>query len=594
MVDAFHDYLDDINLDSPVQNELPSGDTYEKRIYYDCLIKVFIQQLYELMKHAYKSNFGYLFRILPDAQFRYTFAPVSKRQTTRNVQETSMEKLYSKLLSRLLGKDSVFTPNDAIKVHEYFKKITFEKALPVKNTDLTDMSEAMMKSASDIGMIQPWNSEKRFIWDGNYVTKPFLAYRYFFTPVLYTQVNNGTNNEVFTYYLNEGIKKFKVITCIDKETNQYKYQNKLLPLYNNNGTEDIFTESVFDYPNPQTVQKFIQSGEYTIEKLLPFLATRTTCMNVFISNYIKNNVNLSKGRETHSIKKMFFVGDTDEIINIKYTGSIRGIEYALNYFKDVMITTRMILSLLIEPWIEEVLAPSIVSSCLRHQSPDKNNNEFCLIFTGQIVKTKNYGLSECPKKPQIFQGRTWQDFYKGGETYTWSDYLFHILQVNLEKSFKSGYNTAISYRILYDNRPDYSRHVDSLMNGVIRYDRYKKEYTSNEEYVLHLLAFDVKPGQPSFWYKVGGMDWDFSDKKEEECLKTKANIVDGVSEEGLTCLYPLIGQRKVLVQHHDAGVESILKFVIPYECSIAAGNEAPLSMNVNCIDISFFYSRVFF
>ncbi|KAG2200128.1 hypothetical protein INT47_012409 [Mucor saturninus] len=569
LVDIFHDYLEDTHNTTSLPNVLPGGRTCENRLYYDCLIKEFIQQLYESMEQACKSVFGYNSRDLADAQFRYTFAPASKRQIMRNVQETSMEQLNSRLLSKLLGKDSVFTPKDVIEVHEYFKKLTFEKALPVKVDDLSDMSKTIFQAASEIGMVQAWNSTERLLWDGSYITKSFLAYRYFFSPINIAHLDNDINFQVFAFSMRDNIGKCRVITCIDKQTNQYKYENRILPLFDME-SYGILTLFDFDYPDPHTIKMFIKWNEYTLANLLPFLATKTNCMSAFINTYIKNHVDLSIAGQTHSIRNMFFDAETHKKIKMNFMGSMKGFEYAINHFKDAVVTSELILSLLIEPYIKFMLAPSIVSTCRRYKSFEWGRHELCLIFTGEIVETKGHGLHECKLTPPAFQSETWQDFYTGGETYTWADYLFHFLQSSLEKCFLSGVNTNVHFRILYDNRPDYSRHVDCLMNGTIRYSGHKQEYISGEQYALHLLAFDVKPGQPNFSYKVGGMNHDFSDDDtEKNCVRTKAETVDGVSEKGLTCLHPLIEHGNPLVRYNE-GVKSILKFVIPYECSIAA------------------------
>lgn len=566
-----HDCLTDITqCDAGINTKPDGGFIFDDTLYYEYLVKAFIHQLYEAIEDKCRDLYGNFSWDNSRVRYCISIASSSKKNTTdANLPDSSMDILKRLLLSKLLSINSVFSAKEAITVHKYVVNLMNNKALSKNSADRIMLYKKILQAATEVGMIEDYNDKDRMLWNGN-TFKSFLAYRYFFHPINNAIINKGLNKEVFTFDLHGSEKTSKVITCTDRENITCKYKEYSILLDN---IESRLYEWDFNYFDPKMVDNGIKSGQYTLKKLMKFLSKGTNCMSPHLCTYIKNHVDLSNPKETHKLGDLFFITGTDKIVNITSATNAKGIYHAIRYFRDSVLSTKLILSSLIEPWIKHQLTPAIVDVCRRHQSrnmSDWGSKECCLLFTGEIIETKYNGLLECKLPPTPPGDRTWPDYYIGTDNYTWADYLFQVLQASLENHFKGKFNDTIPYRILYDNRPDYSRHIDCLMKGVIHHDRYNMERISSKRYALHLLALDLKPtiGQPSFCYKVGNINDDFSDNEEPKLGMIKAKVVNALENNGLTFLHPLVNINEILADAKN----TCLKFQVPRECSIAAGN----------------------
>lgn len=496
-------------------------------IYYEMLFKSFMQQLFEQLKKDFEKQFPQ--KDWTPETVRYSVSVASNAFPLEN---NTMKELKAYLSSYLQPRDN-FSVDATLQAHSYLLQV-----IENKPTAVNTLYEYILQSAKAIGMIGQDDSENRIFWCGsrynsalmhNYILHRYAGelsettnifeqlhdvnvkdkysgypYRTYSQSIRIMHRSNDTPKNCYMFafsLLEESSRPFGRVQSI---TQRGISGGDVQDVINTRRAALKFDQvnqflSEDDNPTHMSVIDCVdQKGEtiqiYEIERLLKYIGRETDFMSKHVRAYVKNKVDLSNLEEKHTIADMFVDDQTNRTHPICAISSTQPaydliIEDSILHYKHEQITTKDILKVLIIPWIQNRLTTAIINFCANYCPIDLDRDSrqhSCLIFEDEIVQTKSTGPVDL---------KNWRDigiFEGDEEEITASVFLFQFLKAELEKQIEAHMWNINCYSILHDTNPDYSRHIDCLINGLLVPKPEKLRRVVRNEYALHFVKYSGK------------------------------------------------------------------------------------------------------
>lgn len=560
--------------------ELPSNGITPKNIeaineelYYSILVDSFFRQLFRQIAQDLNSDPNRL----PQISYSLSIAPPSPKSDS---QQNKMNDMKSKLLVLLAQTIPQFEVDTLTTLCNYVFDIWGdEDAACLKQFNLSLLSKFVDETSTEMGDLG--NGNMMFeIYTVEKSSLPFSVYRYFsiLTYLLMEKgllsfycspyslskshknniskgstgktsiMGNGTTSEskqynVYTFDLT-GEKKTGYAIDYDK-----KY---LSPSYNALDAYPLELEIrtvCFDRSAQEQEDKMLISNstddQNLIENTIFLLGRRINLMIPEVCTFIKNNIDLSKPNDTHLLKDIFGIPDDSEklALGLWYQKLASDFNYIydlhnIRRLKFTRITTERIETLLILPWIRHFLTPAIVDVCATGRRANKipDSEECCLLFSDEIIETKNKGLS-----PKTL-----------GSSITCAAFLLDVFNESLENAFAAHTNGPIPHCIVYDKSPKNGRHFNIVLNSIlldnmnIDVKRIAKR-TYAVQFTRHNVIKTIVP---------------------QNQQNDKPTSVKVISAENIFKMYPLIRKYQV-ISNSTHGVSD--SFFVENECFLAAG-----------------------